>query len=89
VRRGIMAHTSPVCAARGADYRLCDPASLQYRVTLVEGGLASIRHRAPQYRPGTVTHHHGEDDHVAFLESPFRQALEAIHRRIHDLGIDH
>jgi hypothetical protein len=88
-RRGIMAHTSPVYVACGGDYRLGDPASLQYMVTLVEGGLAYIRNRAPQHRPGTVTHHHGDDDHVAFLEAPFRQAMEAIHRRMHELGIEH
>jgi hypothetical protein len=32
---------------------------------------------------------HGPAGHLAFPESPFRQALEAIHRRMHALGIEH
>ncbi|MBA2363969.1 MAG: hypothetical protein H0V86_10605 [Chloroflexia bacterium] len=42
-----------------------------------------------QHRPGTVTHHHGEQDHLAYLERPFLQAREALHRRLHAAGIDH
>jgi hypothetical protein len=44
---------------------------------------------SPQHRPGTVTHHHGEQDYLAYLERPFLQAREALHRRLHAAGIDH
>ena len=32
--------------------------------------------------PGTVTHHHSEVDHDAYLERPFHEAREAISRRL-------
>ena len=41
-----------------------------------------IRQRSPQYPAGSVTHHHDEPDHLAFLERPFHEAIEAIHRRM-------
>ncbi len=86
--RGIMAHTSPVYIACGPTYDLCRPETLHYMLTLLDGSLQHIR-RAPQWRPGTVTHHHGEADHQAFLERPFHQALAAVHAKLHALGIDH
>ena len=57
--------------------------------TLVDGGLSYIRHRSPQHRPAEVTHHHGEADHLAYLEAPFHEARAAIHKRMHELGIPH
>lgn len=66
-----------------------DSGAANYLLTLIEGGLSYIRRRSPQYRPGSVTHHHGEADHIAYLERPFREAQEAIHRRMHQLGIPH
>ena len=36
-----------------------------------------------------VTHHHGEADHLAYLERPFLEAQAAIHQRMHQLGIAH
>jgi len=42
-----------------------------------------------QHRPGTVTHHHGEEDHQAYLERPFVEARDAIHRRMHQFGVAH
>jgi hypothetical protein len=87
--RGIMGHTSPVYVACGGDYQLFDLAAAQYMLTLVDGGLSYIRHRSPQHRPADVTHHHGEADHMAYLESPFHEAHAAIHKRMHELGIPH
>lgn len=87
--RGVFAHTSPVYVACGGDWELADPAGLSYMLTLVDGSLAYIRELAPRHRPGTATHHHGEPDHQAFLERPFLEAREAIHRRLHQLGIHH
>ena len=51
-------------------------------LTLVEGSLAYIHGLSHQHAPGTVTHHHGEDDHIAYLERPFLEAREALRRRL-------
>ncbi|MCC6629831.1 MAG: CehA/McbA family metallohydrolase [Chloroflexi bacterium] len=88
-QRGVFAHTSPIYVACGSDWQMHSPATSQYMLTLIEGTLTYIRQHSPQYRPGTVTHHHGESDHQAYLERPFHQAREAIHRRLHDLGLPH
>jgi hypothetical protein len=88
-KRGILAHTSPVYVAVGGAWELADPGALAYMETLVEGSLAYIRRHSRQHRPGSVTHHHGQADHLAFLERPFHEALEVIHRRMHALGLEH
>jgi hypothetical protein len=80
--RGIMAHTSPIYIACGEEWRLAEPATAHYMLTLVEGSLAYINELSRQHRPGTVTHHHGEEDHLAYLERPFQQAMEALERRL-------
>ncbi len=87
--RGIFAHTSPIYVAVGGEWSLFDLKTAQYMLTMIDGALTYIRELSPQYRPGTVTHHHGEADHQAYLERPFREAREAIHRRMHALGIAH
>ncbi len=87
--RGIMAHTSPIYLACGGDYDLFHPATAHYMLTLLDGSLQYIRNRAPQWRPGTVTHHHGEADHQAFLERPFHEAIAAVHKKLHEHGIPH
>jgi hypothetical protein len=88
-RRAIMAHTSPVYVQVGGEWSLYDAGAATYMVTLVEGSLAYIRTRSRQHRPGTVTHFHGEEDHQAFLERPFQEALEALHARMHAMGVPH
>jgi len=88
-RRGIMAHTSPIYIACGGPYHLFDVENAHYMLSLIEGGLSYIKNRSYQYKPGTTTHHHGLDDHEAFLEHPYKEAMEAIHRRMHKLGIKH
>lgn len=87
--RGMFAHTSPIYVAVGEEWRLFDRTAADYMLTLVGGGLEYIRNAAPYYPPGSVTHHHGEADHQAFLERPFHEAIAAIHRRMHELGIAH
>jgi hypothetical protein len=77
-RRGIFAHTSPIYVTTGGAWSLFDPATAEYMLTLIEGSLAHIRHSAAHHPPGTVTHHHGEADHLAYLERPFHQAREAV-----------
>ena len=87
--RGILAHTSPIYVACGGAWHLFDPDAAQYMLTLIDGTLTYIRELSPRYQPGTVTHHHGEDDHQAYLERPFLEAQAAIHRRLHDRGVSH
>ncbi len=88
-RRGVFAHTSPIYVACGGEWEMFDQPAAQYMLTLVDGALTYIRETSYQHRPGTVTHHHGADDHLAYLERPFHEAREAIHRRMHALGIGH
>jgi len=86
-RRGVMAHTSPIYVACGEDWWLFDQNAAQYMLTLIDGSLTYIRELSPRDQPGTVTHHHGEANHEAYLTRPFLEAREAIHRRMHELGL--
>jgi len=87
--RGIMAHTSPVYLAVGGDWWMFDMDTANYMLTLLHGGIEYIRTRSVQWRPETVTHHHGRKDHLEFLEEPFQQAVAAVHKRMHELGVAH
>lgn len=86
--RGICAHTSPIYITAGPHSELFNADTMMYMLTLINGSLERIR-RAPQWKPGTVTHHHGRDNHIEFLEEPFHQAIAAIHKRMHQHGIPH
>ena len=88
-QRGIFAHTSPIYIAVGEPWWLFDRPVAEYMLTLIDGSLQHIRNRALYYPPGTITHHHGETDHQAYLERPFHEAAAAIHRRMHELGLKH
>jgi hypothetical protein len=88
-QRGVFAHTSPVYIAVGGEWWMFDKTTAEYMLTLIEGGLAHIHQRAAHHPAHSVTHHHGEQDHMAYLEAPFQQAIAAIHKRMHDLGIPH
>lgn len=88
-QRGIMAHTSPVYVAVGEDWWMFDKNTANYMLTLIQGCIDFIHTRSPQWAKGTVTHHHGRKDHLEFLEEPFREAVQAIHQRMHALGIPH
>jgi hypothetical protein len=87
--RRIMAHTSPVYVAVGGPWQMFDPGTANYLLTLLNGGLGFVRERSIQSRPGTVTHHHGRDDHLSYLEEPFHEAIAAIHAKMHEFGIPH
>jgi hypothetical protein len=80
--RAVFGHTSPVYIARGEQWSMADRAGLQYMLTLVGGSLEYIRQLSPQRRPETVTHHHGEADHLAYLERPFLEAQAALRARL-------
>ena len=79
--RPIFAHTSPVYVSTGGTWAARDEQAARYLLTLVEGGLEYVRHTAAYYPPGTVTHHHGQDDHTAYIEAPFHEALAALTAR--------
>jgi hypothetical protein len=88
-KRGHFAHTSPIYMAVGGDWWMFNTDTANYMLTMIDGGLSYMRNHARQYPAGSVTHHHGQDDHQKFLEGPYVQAREAIHRRMHQLGIPH
>ena len=79
--RGIFAHTSPIYLSCGGEWDLFNQETAHYMLTLIEGSLTYIREIALSYPPGSVTHHHGEDNHRDYLERPFLQAREAIRKR--------
>lgn len=87
--RGIMAHTSPVYISCGGEWWMFDSETARYMLTLVDGCLSYMQLNSRQHRQGEVTHHHGEEDHMAYLERPFLEAREAIHRRMHRHGVPH
>jgi hypothetical protein len=84
--RGVFAHTSPIYVACGGEWQRTDAAGVQYLQTLVDGGLDYVRQIAPRHAPGSATHHHGEADHQAFLERPFREAQAALRARLNRNG---
>ena len=86
-RKGIFAHTSPIYVSCGGDWRMFDEDTARHMLAVLDGDLAYIRQVSVQNRPGTVTHHHGEEDHTAYLERPFHEAREAIHGRMRGLGV--
>ena len=87
--RGIFAHTSPIYVACGGEWSMFDEGAAKYMLTLIEGSLTYVREVAPMRQAGSVTHHHGEDDHQAYLERPLLEAQAAIHQRMHQLGLAH
>ena len=81
--RPVFAHTSPVYIACGGDWTMTDPEGIRYMRTLVEGARDYIRHTAVRRSDQLTTHHHGEADHLAWLERPFAEALRALEERAH------
>ncbi len=87
--RGVFAHSSPIYVACGGEWQLYNRETAQYMLTMIEGTLTHIRENSLQHPSEAVTHHHGEADHLAYLERPFLQAREAIQRRMSRLGPAH
>ena len=85
--RGIFAHTSPVYVGCGGDWRMFDPAVARYMQTMIEGDLVYLDETAARREPGSVTHHHGEADHMAYLRRPFLEARDAVRRRLEEHGL--
>ena len=80
-RRPVFAHTSPVYVTTGGEWASRDDGAARYMLTLVEGGLQYVQETAGHYPTGTVTHHHGRDDHMSYLEGPFHEAVAALRAR--------
>ena len=80
--RGVFAHTSPIYVACGGEWDMFDSATAQYMLTLIDGDLSYIRETAGTRPAGSVTHRHGEDDHLAYLQRPFLEARDAILSRM-------
>ncbi len=59
----------------------------RHMLTAVEGALAHINRISKHHSPGTVTYHHGESDHIAYLSRPFLEARKALLKRMRDAGI--
>jgi len=81
-RRGIYAHTSPVYVACGGDWWMFDEATARHMLSVLDGSMRYIEAGSLQHRHGTVTHHHGEDDHIAYLKRPFMEAQELVEERL-------
>ncbi len=79
--RRVFAHTSPVYVACGGAWTMTDPAGIRYIRTLVEGAREYVRHTAVRRSDQLTTHHHGEADHLGWLERPFAEALRALDER--------
>ncbi len=84
--RRIFGHTSPVYVACGAgEWARSDPEQDRRMLALIEGGLERIRN-GRRYPEGRITHHHRNEDHAAFLERPFLEALERVRARLAGIG---
>jgi hypothetical protein len=60
---------------------MTDPEGIRYIRTLVEGAREYVRHTAVRRSDQHTTHHHGQADHLAWLERPFAEALRALEER--------
>ena len=81
-RRATFAHTSPVYVACGGEWWMFNADTARTMLAHIEGDLAYIRNSSVQHIPGTVTHPHGEADHIAHLGRPFLDARAAIEERL-------
>jgi len=79
--RQVFAHTSPVYVACGGGWTMTDPEGIRYIRTIVEGARDYVRHTAVRRSDQVTTHHHGEANHLAWLERPFDEALRALDDR--------
>ena len=80
--RGVFAHTSPIYVACGGDWWMFDERVARYMQTMIEGDLTYVREMSGQLDYTHITHHHGESDHIAYLERPLLEALKAVEERL-------
>jgi hypothetical protein len=80
--RQVFAHTSPVyVACGGGAWTMTDTDGIRYIRTIVEGARDYVRHAAVRRSDQVTTHHHGEANHLAWLQRPFDEALRALDER--------
>ncbi|MGH3501763.1 MAG: CehA/McbA family metallohydrolase [Nocardioidaceae bacterium] len=79
--RQVFAHTSPVYVSCGGPWGMVDPDGARYIRSLVEGTRDYVRNTAVRRADHLTTHHHGEADHLAWLERPFDEAIRALDSR--------
>jgi hypothetical protein len=79
--RRVFAHTSPVYVTTEDQWQMFDEEHAAYMQAVIEGTLAYVRERSTQYPADLVLHHHGETDHIGYLERPFLEALELVRGR--------
>ena len=84
--RGMFAHTSPVYVSVGGDWWMFSEETARYMLTMIEGSISYVRETSAQHTHGGITHHHGRDDHLAYLVKPLHEAHAAVHERAHRLG---
>ena len=84
--RGVFAHSSPIYVACGGEWEMFDEEIAGYIMTLIEGDLAYIAETSGQHALSNVTHHHGEEDHIAYLRRPILEARDALRRRMEGPG---
>jgi hypothetical protein len=85
--RGIFAHTSPIYVAVGGEWQMFNEDVARNMLGLIDGDLTYIREMAPMHASGTVTHHHGEGDHLAYLQRPFLEAQDAVQKKMRGAGL--
>jgi hypothetical protein len=80
-RRAIMAHTSPVYIACGAQEHPADREALEHIRTLIDRARTYVENRAAISAGTDVLHHHG-GNHREYLIRPFDQARTVIEHRL-------
>jgi hypothetical protein len=80
-QRAIMAHTSPVYLACGAQAGPADREALEHIKTLIDRARTYAENRAAISAGTDVLHHHG-GNHREYLIRPFDQARTAIEHRL-------
>ena len=80
-QRRVFAHTSPIYVTTADAWRMFDEDHAAYMQAVIEGSLAYVRQRSTQHPADLVSHHHGETDHIGYLERPFLEALELVRGR--------
>jgi hypothetical protein len=83
-QRAIMAHTSPVYLACGAQASPADREALEHIKTLIDRARTYVGNRAAISAGTDVLHHHG-GNHREYLIRPFDQARTAIQHRLLNL----
>ena len=80
--RGVFAHTSPIYIACGGEWEMFNFDTAQYMLKMIEGDLTYIEERAGVRPVDTITHHHGEHNHISYLNRPFIEAREILRSRL-------